>query len=166
MSGGRREVERLRSRLDAAFERISNIDEDELELRADFAKYLCVLVSGYLEKAIAEILIGYTGQQSGPRIQRYESKRLERFQPTKGNIVALFETFDARWAEELNAFIADERAAAIGAIVRERHRIAHGGDSTISYVRVKNYRDEIETVVEHILDLVEPPGASAAGAVA
>lgn len=157
MTAGRREVTRLRSRLDAAFARVSDVGVDALEARADFARYLCVLVSGYLEKAVSELLFDYCRQQAGPRIQRYVRHRLERFQnPSKGNISALLDSFDPRWSRELDAYIVDERAAALGSIVNERHRIAHGENSTISYARVQEYRAQIDDVVDFISDLVDP----------
>jgi hypothetical protein len=53
---GRAEVERLRQHLDATFKRIGSVDSD-LELLSDFARYLCVLVSGYIERAVAELLL-------------------------------------------------------------------------------------------------------------
>ena len=157
MSPGRREVERLRSRLDAVFSRFTDLDEDKLELRADFARYLCVLVSGFLEKAVSELLYEHTRQRSSPTVSRHVGQRLDRFQnASKGRILDLAGSFDHAWRDDLEAFISDEKAAAVGSIVNERHRIAHGEDSTISYVRVKEYREHIDLVVDHIADLVDP----------
>jgi len=157
VSEGRRAIERARSRLTATFERINAIEEDELEAQADFARYLCVLLSGFLEKAISELLLQYSKQHSGTAIQRYVRISLDRFQnPTVGNIVSLFERFSEEWRDNVKAFLADERAAAIGSVVKERHRIAHGESSDISYVRVVRYREQIDIVVDHIADLVDP----------
>jgi hypothetical protein len=50
----------------------------------------------------------------------------------------------------------DEREAAIGSVVSERHRIAHGDDSSMSFVRVSDYRKPIYEVVDHLADLVDP----------
>jgi hypothetical protein len=96
-------------------------------------------------------------RQSGPRIQRHIGLRLERFQNArKGRILELFETFDPTWKTSLDDFIDDARASAIGTVVTQRHRIAHGEDSTISYVRISEYREKIEEVVSHIADLTDP----------
>lgn len=157
MTEGRRAIERARSRLDATFKRIDSIEEDQLEARADFARYLCVLLTGYLEKAISELLVEHSRQQSGIAIQRYVGSSLERFHnPSVGKIISLFEKFSEDWRDDLKAFIVDERAAAIGSVLKERNRIAHGEDSDISYVRVGTYRTQIDIVVEHIADLVDP----------
>ena len=157
MSEGRRAIERARSRLSATFKRFDAIADDQLEARADFARYLCVLLSGFLEKAIAELLLQHARRHSGVAIQRYVRISLDRFQnPSVGNIVSLFERFSEEWRDDLKTFLADERAAAIGSVVSERHRIAHGESSDISYVRVARYREQIDIVIDHIADLVDP----------
>lgn len=157
MTEGRRAIEKSRSRLKATFQRIDSIEEDQLEARADFSRYLCVLLSGFLEKAIAELLLQHARQQSGTAVQRYMRIALERFQnPSVGRITSLFEKFSQEWRNDLQAFLVDERAAAIGSVVKERNRIAHGENSDISYVRVERYREQIDVVVDHIADLVDP----------
>lgn len=161
MTDGRRELARLRARLDAAFARIAHIDEDALEARADFARYLCVLVSGYLEKAVTELLFEHCRSQAAPRVQRYVRRGLDRFQnPSKGNILTLVKQFDDAWHSDLELFIVDKRAAAVGSVVNERHRIAHGENSTISYARVAEYREAIDEVIDHLADLVDPRPAT------
>lgn len=82
---------------------------------------------------------------------------LGRFQnPSVGRILALVEKFSEEWRDDLKAFLVDERAAAIGSVVTERNRIAHGEDSDISYIRVERYREQIDIVVDHIANLVDP----------
>jgi hypothetical protein len=56
---GRAEVWRLKQRLDATFERAGRVGSD-LELQSDFARYLCVLVSGYMEKAVVELVLEHS----------------------------------------------------------------------------------------------------------
>jgi hypothetical protein len=65
---GRREVQRNRHRLDATFERIKRIQADA-ELQSDFAKYLCILVSGFIETSIKELVLEQTRQKAGPSVQ-------------------------------------------------------------------------------------------------
>lgn len=53
---GRAEVGRLRQVLEDTFKRAEKVGGDT-ELQSDFARYLCVLVSGFLEKAVAELIL-------------------------------------------------------------------------------------------------------------
>ena len=55
---GRAEVARLEKQLDAAFQRVKGLGPAaDIEVQSDFARYLCVLVSGYLEKSVAELML-------------------------------------------------------------------------------------------------------------
>ncbi|MDQ3741334.1 MAG: HEPN domain-containing protein [Actinomycetota bacterium] len=158
MREARQEVSRQRARLDATFERISAIDEDALEIRADFAKYLCVRVSGFLETSVATLLKGYAAAQSSPPVARYVAAELERFQNAKKDkLITLFGRFDDGWRENLETFLADQRGDAIGTIVANRHKIAHGENSDLSFVRVSEHWTTIKEVVAHLTDLLDPP---------
>ena len=54
---GRAEVRRLTQQLDAAFDRAKDLTDKDLEVQADMAKYLCILVSGYVERCTAEFCL-------------------------------------------------------------------------------------------------------------
>jgi hypothetical protein len=153
---GTSEVALLRSRLDATFERISRVAFDELELRSDFAQYLCIRVSGYLERAVVELLNQHTLQRSPSTVSSYVSRRLQAgFQnPSKDKILRTLGDFNKDWADEMRAFIIDERADAVGSINAQRNRIAHGDWSDITYARVKDYYGPIDDVVRKVEQLV------------
>lgn len=158
MNDARREVSRQRDRLNDAFARISSIEEDATEARADFAKYLCVRVSGYLETSITQLLTSYAAQRSGPDIARYIAEDLARFQNAKkGKILDLFGQFNETWRADLETYLVDEKSDAIGTIVGNRHKIAHGEDSSLTYTRVKENWEVVQRVVNHFADLLDPP---------
>jgi hypothetical protein len=96
---GRAEVARLRQRLDATFRRADNLPPDsDSELLSDFARYLCVLVSGFLEQATIELLLEHVRNQASPSIQQHVERRLRQF--TNANAQKLLEllgSFDADW---------------------------------------------------------------------
>ena len=60
----------MKQRLDATFNR-ANVVGPELKLQADFARYLCVLVSGYIEKAVVAFVLEHARQRGGPTLQRF-----------------------------------------------------------------------------------------------
>lgn len=158
MNPARQEVARQRQRLNETFSRIDCIDADANEARADFAKYLCVRVSGYLETSIGSLLKAFAASQSSQRVAAYIAADLERFQNAKtSRILDLFGQFDVAWREDLETYLVDERSGAVGTIVNNRHKIAHGDDSDITYIRVREHWRQIQRVVDHIADLVDPP---------
>ena len=75
---GRVEIDRLRKRLDATFERASKAGTDS-ELSSDLARYLCVLVAGFIEQAVIEIALEHVRTHSDISIQRHFENRLRRF---------------------------------------------------------------------------------------
>ena len=64
----------LKEQLDATFGRIGGIDHSEFELRADFARYLCVLVNGYLEQSIRNACAEYARMRAQPSVANYVVK--------------------------------------------------------------------------------------------
>jgi hypothetical protein len=73
------EIHRLEQRLDLLFRKAAALSED-LELQAHFARYLCVLVSGYLEAAISEIYSDYARRKGHPNLATYVKRQMKRFQ--------------------------------------------------------------------------------------
>jgi hypothetical protein len=153
---GRAEIERQKQRLDATFMRATNLGADP-ELLSDFARYLCVLVSGFLEQATIEIALEHVRNQSAPSIQRFAERRIRSYtNMNTERIVQLFGSFDADWQKDLEDNIVDEYKAAIDSVVDLRHTVAHGGYAGITMTRVQNYYDRVKQVVEHVADLCIP----------
>jgi len=94
---GRAQVEQEKQRLDATFKRAAGA-QGEPELLSDFARYLCVLVSGFLEQAVIELLLEYVRLRSPVSIQRHMGQRLRRFTTANAqNITELLGSFDLDW---------------------------------------------------------------------
>ena len=153
---GKAEVESQRMRLDATFKRASG-SKGDLELASDLAKYLCVLVSGFLEQAIIELLLEYIKIHSHASIRQYAEPRLRQFTTVKTNrIIELFGSFDTGWKNDLEKYLVDQHKDAIDSVVANRHNIAHGKSIGLTMARVQIYYDRVKEVVEHLEDLCLP----------
>ena len=153
---GRAEVNRLRQILDKTFERGKAVGTDP-ELQSDFAKYLCVLVSGFLEKAVAELVLEHARRSSAPSIQRFVESRTQRTTNVNSRrLQELLGTFDVGWRKDLDVYLVDERKAALDSIVSLRNSIAHGQSVGVTFVRVRDYYSYIQQVVDHVADLCAP----------
>jgi len=133
---GLQEMSSMRQRLDATFERINILDSNdfELRLRSDFAQYLCILVSGYIETAVASILQEHARQNGSPSLQRFVEFKTKRFSNANSQkITDLLGSFDGTWRSDFEKFLTEDLKAAINNIVRHRHQIAHGQESQITY---------------------------------
>lgn len=149
------EVVRYRDRLDHLFKQASFF-EREPEMLAHWARYLCVLCSGFLEVAVRAILAEYARGKANPLVANYVEAQLSRFQnPAMGNILDLTGRFSPEWRGRLEQESAGEPADAVNSIVANRHPIAHGQNVGISYHAIRRYYESAITVVELLDELCQ-----------
>jgi len=151
----RQEIHRIETRLDSVLGRAKTVDALDTESRADYAKYLCVLVSGLIEKAAYLSLLGYAQRKSAPKIQEYVKWHLARFQNAKAaRLVELFRHFDSGWAVALDNCLVDENRDAIDSVVANKNRIAHGEDvGALSLLRIEEYYRRVKNVINHMMTI-------------
>lgn len=140
-----------RNRLDAAFARVSNLPVDQFEIRADFARYLCILVSGFLESVASDIAIDHCRGRSAPTVVRYVDSQLRR--PGTLNSERLLQfvgAFSLDWRVALEEFIAGERKEALDSVVANRNNIAHGESVNLTFARISDYYRYICEVVDFL----------------
>ena len=153
---GRAEVWRMNQRLDATFTRAEQVGSD-LELQSDFARYLCILVSGYLEKAITALVLEHSARKSAPSVQRFVESQTRRLTNVNSQrLKELLGSFDPDWQQDLDTFLVDERKDAVDSVVSLRNSIAHGQSVGITYIRVLRYYEQIQKVIDHVADLCAP----------
>jgi len=156
---GRVEVHRLKRRLDATFSRAPKSNADS-EVQSDAARYLCVLVSGYLENAIVALVLDLATKRSAPEIASFVERSLDRW--TNANSVRISQligSLSSDWRLKTDAFLVDERKDAVNSLVALRHQIAHGESVGTSLAQVKEYYKAIKEVVDFLADLLDPPQA-------
>jgi hypothetical protein len=153
---GRAEVARLRMRLEATFSRVPSSSAD-LEIQADYAKYLCVLVSGFFENAVVALVLHYAEQRSAPEIASFVERQLDRWtNPNTEKVLALFGSFSSDWRTELEGFLVDERKDSVNSLVSLRHKIAHGESVGTSLSQVRAHFKVVLEVVDFLSELTQP----------
>lgn len=154
---GRDAVFSRRQRLDATFERVENMGDDA-ELLSDFARYLCVLVSGFLEQSVVVLVLEHVRRNSDPTVQNHIEVRLRR-QFTNANsqrLIDLMNTFSKDWGADLRKFLDGEYKDAIDSVVALRNRISHGENAVVTMTSVKGHYKSVKKVVDYIADLCCP----------
>ena len=150
MKPGRQNRQRSLDKLFA----LKNPSATDPEEMAHWCKYLCVLVSGFIEEVVVEWLEDYARGRSPKPVALFVSKQLYYFQnPEHKKILDQVRAFDGNWANSLEA-LDDRYKSSINSIVHNRHRIVHGQSCTVSfrqlnewYEDVKEFLDEFEQVV-------------------
>lgn len=151
---GRDAVASRRRRLNATFDRVRDI-EAEPELRSDFARYLCVQVSGFLEQSVVDLVLEHVRRNSSLTVQRHIEARLgRRFANAKSQtLIDLMNTFDLAWGTDLKDFLVDEYKDAVDSVVDLRNQISHGGSVGVTMARVQSYYERVNKVVDRIAEL-------------
>lgn len=123
-----------------------------LELQAEWAKYICVLSAGFLENAIKEIFLDFANRKVSQPLANYVYSTLSPIRSPKSfRFLEVAGAFNSAWKSELESDSA-EGLEAIDSIMVNRHLIAHGKgrDSNVSLVAVKEYLAKSIAVLELI----------------
>jgi len=144
------EIHRHQQRLDALFGRVPR-SADDIELQSEWAKYLCVLVSGFLEKSVTALYGAYAKAKANPNVASFVENRLRGFQnPNMENILKIAGSFSTEWRSTLEHSTEGELKDAVDSIYRNRNRIAHGEYSGITYTQIQQYYQSAIKVVSLI----------------
>lgn len=148
------EVYRHKKRLDNLFDKVSKIDD--IEMQAEWAKYLCVLTSGYIENSVRIILSDFANDRSHDFVSNYVSNQLRYFNnPKAGKIEKATRGFSPKWSDHISAKMEGEIKESLNSIVVFRHQIAHGRDVNLSFVRMKNLYLQAAHVIDILYDLCD-----------
>ncbi|MNG03758.1 hypothetical protein D3C84_868510 [compost metagenome] len=143
------EIVKYEDKLDNLFRTVNALND--FELQAHWAKYLCVLCSGYVERSVRLLYGDYVHKRSSPQISKFVGNRLGGFQNAKlEKIIDLAKTFDDAWAKELESQTSGKIKDAVNSIVTNRHSIAHGQDTQITVSRVKDWHCESRKLINLI----------------
>lgn len=142
------ELVRYNQKLDTLFNKTQEVSED-FEVQSHWARYLCVLVCGFLEIAVRTTYGEYASNKAHRNVSNYVTRKLDLFRsPSMGNIIELTGLFSKEWADDLEQATDGQLKDAVNSIVAVRHQIAHGKDASISYVRVREYYQSAVKVVK------------------
>ncbi len=145
-----------RDRLFNLLEKAEKLDADQLELKSDLARYLCVLTSGYIEESVRAAILDHCDGRNQTQVMAFVTSEVGYFQnPKVGKIVELLRKFDGRWATEFERLMTDEQRDSINSVVGNRHRIAHGQSVSLSLVPMKTYLTQVVKSMENLRTVVK-----------
>jgi hypothetical protein len=146
----------LKKQYDQILNLIDRTDEScgsNLELYGHWGKYICILAAGFLENAIGEVYQELVSKSSSPFVSNYTLRSLEKLQnPKASRFVEVASSFKREWGSDLEAFLnANSNVReAIDSIMNNRHLIAHGKNTSISVVKMKEYLASAVKLIEFI----------------
>ena len=125
------------------------------DVQADYARYLCVLVTGYLEKEVVRIIVDYVDALGNHSLSRYVSETLKRpGSMHAARILDLVKKFSVTWHNRLDQQLTLRHREAIGSLYASRNQIAHGEDVDLTYRQVQEDYKLAREVVGFVEEVV------------
>jgi hypothetical protein len=143
------DILREKQRLDHIFELADELQDEEA--LAHWSRYLCILVSGFVENAVRSLVAAYVERRSHRNVSSYvktSARSLTNLNEEK--LAQLLGKFCPAWRDVFRQRLTDEQKDALDSIVTNKNRIAHGGPDSISLVRVRDYYRRIVPVIQLI----------------
>lgn len=149
------EVSRQQTKIISLLARVNEACGDNIELRADWAKYICVCSAGLLENSIKLIYSEYARKKVAKPVANFVESKLSTIRnPKFEKFCETAAAFNESWVEEIVAFAgSDGRGDAIDTIMGNRHLIAHGKGSN-SNITIRQIQDYLKKSIE-VLEFIE-----------
>jgi len=137
------DVFREKQKIDHLFKLSSHLAHND-ELLANWAKYLCVLTSGFIENSLRLILKCHVANKASPEVVNFvESKINGITNLNEQKISDLLGSFSSDWKKNFSVTRTNEQKDAIDSVVANRHLIAHGRSVGLTLTRMKDYYEEV-----------------------
>lgn len=129
---------------------------NEPEIRAHWAKYTCVLISGFIEQAIKEIFLEHASAVGSTRLHNYIEGTWPNSKNMRCDTINEFLRYcDVEWARYFEAWLKDtERKKEINEIIRWRNDIAHGKEANTNNITLQSVGQKFQIACD-LVDFIE-----------
>jgi hypothetical protein len=142
-------AEQLIREVDEIFDRAGA--QTSIQVQSDYAKYLVIRLGGLVEQVVTTVVLIHVESQASQPIVAHVSWRMGTFQnPSVERLLQLVGSFDRHRRDQLDAAITKSEREALGSVMAQRNRIAHGEQSTISLSQVADYYKEIKAMLTEV----------------
>lgn len=130
---------------------------EEPEEQAHWAKYLSVLISGYLEQSVKEILLEFTASHDAIRLGNYiEASWPESRNMKTSNLARILEQFEQSWSDNFLEWLSanDQYKSEINSLISSRNDVAHGKEANTTNVTLLSTKQRLKIAFE-VVDFLE-----------
>lgn len=143
------EIHREKQQLIYVFQLVKNIND--IETQSHWARYLCILVSGFLENSIKYLITDYSLNTSNEKVAKYvqsTTKNITNLNHEK--IKQLLRSFSTLWCDDFEENVDESGKLALDSIVALRNNIAHGRSVGTTYSRIRSYFDKVVDIIDYL----------------
>jgi hypothetical protein len=130
-----------------------NMDEYQ---ESHMAKYLAVIISGIYEDIIKDCFDKYLIDKNIPKEVRDFMNVQIRYSfrnPDMSNLKKLLKSFSKTWSDKID-LIDRKKTDALDSIVNNKNKIAHGGNSNITYNDIKDFYVNSKGIIEEVCKIL------------
>lgn len=121
----------------------------DAEIQSHWAKYICVLASGFLENSVRTLVGQYVNKKTQKPIANFVVGNINTFRnPKMESILQVVGRFDGTWREKLEKNLTSEMSTAVTSIVANKNLIAHGKSVGLTCATMKGYFKDAVKFVE------------------
>lgn len=147
------EVTKYITKLDKLFKMAEDIDDDD-ELQAHMARYLCIRTSGLIEVYMKSQINAYCSRSCPKEVVKFVNSHFKTFTNIDTDkLTKFFERFSTDWLEKFNDGMTEEMSSHLNAVISNRNNIAHGHNDSISLVPMQKYYTSVKNVI-NLLDTI------------
>lgn len=124
-------------------------DQQDGEVQAHLAKFLCIRISGYIEVFLKERILTFVdNRRSHQIISEYIKNTIGDITNLRSSkIETILRSFSNKWADYYATNITEEQKLSLGSIYTARNSIAHGGNDSLSLLDIKRHFANIESAL-------------------
>ena len=144
-----------RQRLDHLFRKVSSVTDPASQ--SEWSKYLCVLVSGFIEESLRVLLEEYVDSSYSPgEIKSFIGQHLKNITNCKtGRIIEILSKFSVDWSDDFESQTSQRIKDSINSVVATRHDIAHGKNTGVTYTTISGYYSEVKKAIDILENIVQ-----------
>jgi hypothetical protein len=143
-------------------------EPEEPEDQSHWAKYLTVLISGYLEQSVKEVFLELSASYETTRLEQYIDNTWPKSRSMRSSVVQeILESFDEGWRQSFDGWLSDREnyKSELNSLIQGRYDVAHGKEANTNNITLGSARRRMEIafeLIEFLENLVLPPVATPA----
>jgi len=139
------EITSQSQRIDDLFIKAKTLDP---EVQSHWSRYLCVLISGFLENAVRLTFSEYTRSRADATVATFVDRKLQDFQNPRMNLILdMAGFFNDDWKKALKIQTEGQLETSVNSIVLNRHQIVHGKSIPLTlHNLIQYYADAVKVV--------------------
>lgn len=127
-------------------------ENQEPEIQAMMARYLCVRVTGYVEVFVKERIQSFVEDRKSHKviISYIQADIKNKTNLNNQKMVELLKSFSSDWADYYERNVTEAMKSSLGSVYTLRNNIAHGGNDSLSLNLLKKHFANIESLLKII----------------